>query len=153
MYASEAHARGTQEAQNMCWDNVPIRIIEAMNASMTKELDLKEVIRAISSLPKGKALGHDGISTEFFQHFVKEVAPTLLAAFRAMLEQGRTSAHINRGMITLISKSGDHYRLGNWRPITLLGSIYKILAKTLACKLQVILPLIIRPNQTGFVEG
>jgi hypothetical protein len=130
LYASETHALGTQEVQNMCWDNILVRVTEAMNVSMTKELDLKEVIRAISSLPKGKAQGHDGISMEFFQDFVEEVVPTLLATFKAMLEQGRTFPHKNRGMITLIPKSGDHSRLGNWRPITLLGNIYKILAKT-----------------------
>jgi len=33
-----------------------------------------------------------------------------------------------------------------------LGSIYKILTKTLAKRIQKILPLVIRPNQTGFVE-
>jgi hypothetical protein len=34
-----------------------------------------------------------------------------------------------------------------------LGSIYKILAKTLARRIQEFLPLVIRPNQTDFVEG
>jgi hypothetical protein len=33
-----------------------------------------------------------------------------------------------------------------------LGSIYKILAKTLTIKIQEFLPLMIKPNQTGFVE-
>jgi hypothetical protein len=124
-----------------------------MKASMTKELDLKEVIKAISSLPKGKPPGHDRILTKNFQDFVEEVAPTLLAAFKVMLKQGRTSTHINTGMITLIPKSGNHSRLENWSPITLLGSIYKILVKTLANKLQAILPLIIKLNKSGFVEG
>jgi hypothetical protein len=55
-------------------------------------------------------------------------------------------------MITLILKLGDHSKLGNWRPITLLGNIYKILAKTLVRKIQEFLPLVIRPNQTGFIE-
>jgi hypothetical protein len=34
-----------------------------------------------------------------------------------------------------------------------LGSLYKILAKTLARRLQDLLPNVIRLNQTGFVEG
>jgi hypothetical protein len=33
-----------------------------------------------------------------------------------------------------------------------LGSIYKILAKTLAIRIQEFLLLVIRPNQTGFIE-
>ncbi len=120
---------------------------------MTKDLTLKEIMEAITSLPKGKALGHDDIPTEFFQEYVEEVAPTLFMAFKAMLAQGRTSAHINKGMIIFIPKSGDHSKLGNWRPITLLGNTYKILAKTLAGRIQTSFSLIIKPNQIGFVEG
>jgi hypothetical protein len=70
-----------------------------------------------------------------------------------MLARGLTSEYINKGMITWILKSGDHSKLGNWRPITLLGNIYKILVKTLAKRIQEFLPLVIKPNQTGFVEG
>jgi mannosylglycoprotein endo-beta-mannosidase len=77
----------------------------------------------------------------------------LFHAFSAMLRVGATSAHINKGMITLIPKSEDRARLNNWKPITLLGSIYKVLAKTLAGRIQTDLTVIIRPNQTGFVEG
>jgi hypothetical protein len=108
---------------------------------------------AITSLPKGKAQGHNGIPIEFFQEYVNEVAPTLLLAFKAMLAQGLTSEYINKGMITLILKLGDHSKLWNWLPITLLGSIYKILAKILARRIQEFLPLVIKPNQTGFVKG
>ncbi len=84
---------------------------------------------------------------------MNEVAPTLLLAFKAMLAHGLTLEYINKGMITLILKLGDHSKLGNWHPITLLGSIYKILAKTLAKRIQEFLPLMIRSNQTSFVEG
>jgi hypothetical protein len=124
-----------------------------MNQELTKELTLKEIRDAILAMPKGKAPGCDGIPTKFFQEFVDEISPTLLQAFTAMLRNGETSEWINKGLITLIPKSGDHAKIGNWRPITLLGSLYKILAKTLARRLQVFLPNIIRPGQTGFVEG
>jgi hypothetical protein len=70
-----------------------------------------------------------------------------------MLAWGLTSEHVNEGTITLIPKSGEQSELGNGRPITLLGSINKIIAKTLAKRIQEFLPLVIRPNQTGFVEG
>jgi len=38
-----------------------------MNVEMTQELTLEEVVEAITSLPKGKTLGHDNLSTKFFQ--------------------------------------------------------------------------------------
>jgi mannosylglycoprotein endo-beta-mannosidase len=90
---------------------------------------------------------------KFFHEYAEEVTPTLLQAFMAMLNSGTTSASINKGLITLIPKTEDRARFSNWRPITLLGSIYKILAKTLAGRIQSALTHIIRPNQTGFGEG
>jgi hypothetical protein len=64
-------------------------------------------------MPKDKAPGSDGIPTEFFHEFTKKIAPILLHAFRAMFNTGETSVQINKGLITLIPKSGDHARLGN----------------------------------------
>jgi hypothetical protein len=111
------------------------------------------VAKTITSLPKGNVPGHDSFPIEFFQENVEETAPTLLLAFRATLSLGLTLAFINKGTITLISKSDDHPKLGNWRPITIFGIIYKILAKILAQKIQAHLPLVIRPNLIGFVMG
>jgi hypothetical protein len=106
-----------------------------MNIELIRKLTLKEIQDTITTMPKDKASRSDGIPTEFFHEFTKEIAPTLLQVFRAMLSTGATSEMINKGLITLIPKSGDHARLGNWRPITLLGSLYKILAKMLARRL------------------
>jgi hypothetical protein len=37
-----------------------------MNTTMTKDPTLQEILEAITTLPKGKAPGHDAIPTEFF---------------------------------------------------------------------------------------
>jgi hypothetical protein len=63
--------------------------------------------------------------------------PPYFKHIRVMLELGNTSEFISKGLITLKPKSGDHSRLGNWRPITLFGSMYKFFnqsrfSKTLA---------------------
>ena len=43
--------------------------------------------------------------------------------------------------------------LKNWRPLSLLNTDYKILAKVLAKRLEVILPLIIDDDQTGYIKS
>jgi len=146
LYTLDAGTPGTAEAQNLCWQNVPGMVTGDANASLVSSLSLKEVGKAIQALPKGKMPGHDGIPMEFFHECEKEIAPDLLQTFMAMLSKGETSAYINKGVITLIPKSEDHARLNNWRPITLLGSVHKILAKVFAGRLQAVLSNIIRSN-------
>jgi hypothetical protein len=152
LYTSDVGTPGTAEAQDLCWQSVPGMVTGDANASLVNSLSLEEVGRTIRTLSKGETLGHDDIPMEFFHECEQEIALDLLQAFTALLSKGETSAYINKGVITLIPKSRDHAKLNNWRPITLLKSIYKILAKVLAGRLQAVLPNIIRPNQTGFVE-
>ena len=72
----------------------------------------------------------------------------LLDSFNEGYHTGQLSVSQRRGVITLIPK--DDSRLANLRPITLLNVDYKILAKTIARRIEPTLPTII---QTGFIKG
>jgi hypothetical protein len=76
-------------------------------------LTLGEIKVAIVAMPKGKAPGRDGLPMEFFQENSEEMAPTLLQAYKTTLELRNTLEFINKGLITLIPKSGDHSKLWN----------------------------------------
>ena len=53
----------------------------------------------------------------------------------------------------LIPKKGNVEDIKDYRPISLLGSLYKILAKVLANRLRRVLDKVISPSQNAFVEG
>ena len=56
--------------------------------------------------------------------------------------------------ITLLPKPGkDPQRCGNYRPLSLLNSDYKVLSKIIASRLEKIIPKIIHADQTGFVKN
>lgn len=56
--------------------------------------------------------------------------------------------------ITVLPKNGkDHTVSSSYRPISLLNTDIKILAKILANRLQPIMPSIIHPDQMGFITG
>jgi hypothetical protein len=153
LYSSDAHSPGTEKAQKRCWTSVLAKVSGNINETLTRKLTLSEIHKAINALPKGNAPRNDGMPMEFFHECVEETAPILLQAFTAMFCTGRALASINKGLITLIPKAGDRAKFSNWRPITLLGSTYKVLAKILVERVKVALTHIIRPNQMGFVEG
>ena len=50
-------------------------------------------------------------------------------------------------------KDRDLRYLKSWRPVYLLATDYKILAKALANRLQKVIGLLIHPDQVGYIKG
>ena len=70
------------------------------------------------------------------------------------IDKGELSIDQRRGVISLIPKKDkDIRRLKNWRPISLLNTDYKILTKTLATRLKIVLPTVIHPDQVAYLKG
>ena len=58
-----------------------------------------------------------------------------------------------QAVITLIEKKGkDRSFLENWRPISLVNVVAKIMSKAIATRIKNVLPNIIHHNQTGFIK-
>ena len=59
-----------------------------------------------------------------------------------------------QGLITCIPQ-GDKSKLliQNWRPVTLLNTIYKIASGVIANRLKTFVDKLIHNNQTGFMKG
>ena len=62
---------------------------------------------------------------------------------------------MRRGIITLLPTKDKKnlLRFKNWRPISLLNTDYKILAKVLAFRLKKVLPSVIHEDQSGLISG
>ena len=80
----------------------------------------------------------------------KLVVDSLKYAF----EYGELSSSQKQAVITLIVKKGKDKRLvKNWRPISLVNVDAKLASKTLAKRLEKVLPEVINFNQNAFVKG
>ena len=78
----------------------------------------------------------------------------MVSSFNHAFRSGTLSISQRRGIISLIPKKNkDKTLLDNLRPISLLNVDYKILTKTLAQRLEKVLPTVINPYQTGYVKG
>ncbi|KAJ0818578.1 putative RNA-directed DNA polymerase [Helianthus annuus] len=72
------------------------------------------------------------------------IHPTALASSRC---------RCNSSFVALIPKIKDPQDLGNFRPISLVGSLYKIIAKVLVNRLKAVMNDVISENQSAFVGG
>ena len=107
----------------------------------------------VRDLEGDKASGPDGFSMAFFHHCWRVVERDVLAVFEEFYQHCKFEKSLNATFIALIPKKNDASNIRNFRPISLVGSLYKILAKVLANRLKVVLDKLIFESQNSFVEG
>ena len=77
----------------------------------------------------------------------------MLGFFKEFHEQGKFVRSINATFLVLIPKKQNVEDLKDLRPISLVGGLYKILAKALANRIKNVLGKVISPVQSAFVES
>lgn len=123
-------------------------------STLDAPLQQQEIIAAIKSLQSRRSPGPDGLPTEFYAAFAGKLAPVLATLYADSLAKGVLPDSLNQACITLLPKKDKNpLECGSYRPISLLNSDYKILAKALANRLEKVLPNIISSDQTGFIKN
>ena len=121
---------------------------------MDKDITIEEVETAIHTSKQNKAPGPDGFSNEFYKFFNSELKFWLFRYYLEAINRGSLSVSALDGIITCIPKQGKlRNDLKNWRPLTLLNSVYKFYSSIIAKRLKDTLPSIINEDQTGFIAG
>ena len=97
----------------------------------------------------------DGLPYEVYLRMSHMFVPILTDMFNHWFAQGAIPGSVTKGVITLLKKGGRHVweGLDDYRPITLLNTELKILARVLANHLQLVISDLIGPEQTFAVKG
>lgn len=113
-----------------------------------------EIQQAIKLLSTGKSCGEDGFSSEYFKCFQGVLIPILKMLFSDIVSKRSMPFSMRQASISLIPKPGkDHLQMGNYRPLSILNTDYKIFGKVLALRIEKVIPSLIHVDQTGFIKG
>ncbi|XP_071713279.1 uncharacterized protein [Rutidosis leptorrhynchoides] len=112
-----------------------------------------EIFEAVHDCGSSKAPGPDGFNMLFFKKFWKIIKSDLIAAIQWFWEKGEISRGCNASFITLVPKKVDPLGLGDYRPISLIRSFYKIIAKILSNRLIKVVPELVGSEQSAFIKG
>ena len=112
-----------------------------------------EVEKALRHSRGGTSPGLDGIPVELYRCCWEHFAPVLARLFSAAWQLQQLPQGFHDGLITVLHKAGDCSDPANYRPITLLGTDYRLFAKILASRLGAVIGPIISPHQTAFLPG
>ena len=117
-------------------------------------ISLEECANALKNMEINKTPGTDGLTVEFYRYFWDIVGIYMVESFNYAFETGKLSISQRQGIISLIpKKKKDVEYLKNWRPVSLLNVDYKLATKTIATRLEKVLPHIIHPSQSGYIKG
>ena len=109
-----------------------------------------DVFDVLSSLPRRKAPGLDGVTTCLLKECAQGIACSLCCLFnRSFTEQHFPSAWKN-ALVVPVFKRGDHSLLTNYRPIASLSSVGKVCERIVYNKLYHFLTPYLTDHQSGF---
>jgi hypothetical protein len=105
-----------------------------------------------NNMDRDKAPGPDGFSLAFFQDCWEVVKGDIMAVF-ADFHSCKFVKSINSTFISLIPKFHGAKEIKDFCPISLVGGVYKIIAKVLANRIRRVMDRIISKPQNAFVKG
>ena len=95
----------------------------------------EEVHSALCEMNGDKAPGSDGFTIAFWQLCWNIVKDEIMRMFRELYNSNKFARSLNTAFLVMIPKK-DVVDLKDFRPISLVGSLYKLLAKVLANRLK-----------------
>ncbi|CAB4019872.1 Hypothetical predicted protein, partial [Paramuricea clavata] len=112
-----------------------------------------EVAAALRSLDGSKATGPDEIPARLLKETAEQIAPSLTLLYNKSLETGVFPDEWKLANIVPIHKKDNKDHVENYRPISLLSIISKILERCVLIRLRDHLLLMLDRAQHGFIPG
>ncbi|GAU36827.1 hypothetical protein TSUD_320640 [Trifolium subterraneum] len=135
-------------------DGIIFPVLSQVNAdSLTANFTMEEISEVIKGYDGSKSPGPDGFNFAF----IKEFWEIMKHDVRIMFDQFHGNACLPKSLLsyflTLIPKVNSPQDLGDFRPISLLGCLYKMIAKVLAARLARVIGELIPKTQSAFLKG
>ena len=153
LYKADDQVENNNLAREDCFTFLQTKVTPEHNLELLKPLTMDEVSEAVKQLPAGKAPGIDAIPAEFYQELWDDIDQDIFNFVLEATSQASISEELNVSKIALLPKTEDISKIQNFRPISLLNTLYKVVAKIYANRMKPLLHHWILPSQTGFVPN
>jgi hypothetical protein len=121
--------------------------------SLDRPFTEEEIRKAVCLLPRDKAPGPDGFTGHFFKHCWQTIRADVSAAITSFYyNRCRDLNLLNKANIILIPKKEGAEDIRDFRPISLIHAVAKIITKILALRLAPFMNDLISPCQSAFIK-
>ena len=130
------------------------QVPDEIKTELEKDITIEELWKSLKNLKNTSFPGGDGFNAKFYKIMWPSLKHLIFKAINAGKRKGEMTQIMRMGIITLIPKGDkDRTLINNWRPISLLSVIYKILSGAIANRFKKALPHIIHPSQKAYLPG
>ncbi|GJR64060.1 RNA-directed DNA polymerase, eukaryota [Tanacetum coccineum] len=140
-----------QEARLQLDLNFPNMLNSDQIADLEREVSKEEIKRAVWDCGTDKSPGPDGFTFGFYRRYWKIIESDVVDAATYFFHHEFFPKGCNSSFIALIPKTPDANMVKDFRPISLIGSMYKIIAKILANRLVFVLGDLVNEVQSAFI--
>jgi hypothetical protein len=137
-------------SENDDWKWIPRTKTIPKQTFNTEPPTMNELKKAIRRLKRNKAPGPDELSVDILKELSHDNLKPLLAILLEWWEQEHIPDEALEAYIALIHKKGDSSLCENYRPISLLNTINKIIARIIVVRIQETVDKHLLPTQFGF---
>ncbi|KAA3479552.1 reverse transcriptase [Gossypium australe] len=134
-------------------EGIGTNISSEINSALLSTYSVEEIQKALKGMGPTKAPGFDGFPALFFQKYWHIAGKDVEAFCLGVLNEGKDFESTNRTDIVLIPKSSHPTNLVAFRPTSLCTILYKLVAKTIANRLQDFIGKCIDSAQSAFVPS
>nr|GEZ29477.1 RNA-directed DNA polymerase, eukaryota [Tanacetum cinerariifolium] len=129
----------------------PKRLSSDQVTDLECDISRSKIRKAVWECGENKSPGPDGFSFEFFRRHWNCIGPDFCLADESFFSSGILPRGCNASFIALIPKVLDAKFVSDFRPISLIGSVYKVISKILANRLAMLILDIVSDSQSAFV--
>jgi hypothetical protein len=137
--------------RDFSWNDLALPTVDL--SSLDFPFTESEVWQAICLMPQDKAPGPDGFTGHFFKRYWLLIRQDIMAAINSFYNLRSNDLDLlNKANIILIQKKDDADSIGDFKPISLIHGVAKIVTKVLALRLAPFLSDLISPCQSAFIK-
>lgn len=134
--------------------NFPINLLSCEDKIMlVQDFSLEEIEAALKSTESSKAPGPDGLNARVLKSLWPILKDDILKFFKEFGEKNFIAKGFNASFIALIAKKEVPKSPGDYRPISLMNAVMKLITKTLTLWIKKVMNTLISDAQSAFIKG
>jgi len=128
-------------------------LFDVHRQSLEASVSIEEIKAAVWGCNPSKAPGYDGFNIKFVISMWDVIGNDVISFVQDFFSIGSLPPRVNTTWITLIPKRSGAMEIGDFRPISMVDCLYKIISKVLTNRLKVVMPILVGETQTAFIAG